>query len=161
MTVPEAAAKFGVSTQAIYQQLKKLNGAGKNSKTGQITQEGMLLLESVYQSKEQAAKKVAQADLLVANETIDKLSGEIDKYKLQVSAMQDEINALNNQLEAQKQAAEVLSVKLEAATEKANGLEVDKVYLMEQLNKAIVPALPAPDPEGKKKRGFFGFFSRK
>lgn len=129
MNVAEAAAKYHVSKQAIYQHLNKLPDKGRKPGTGVLNEVGEAALEAVYSRVDRESIKVEQAEL--------------NLYK-------DKIKALEDQLAAQKQAAEVLAVRLEAAADKVKALEGERDFLREQLSKAIVPRLPAADPAPEK-----------
>lgn len=144
MNVAEASAKYKVSRQAIYGQLNKLSNKGKNSRTGQLTDEAVTLLDTVYQDRNPNVNHVGQGDLILAQAEIERQNTEIDRFRGQVAAMQEEINRLNELLNAQKQANEVLTVRYEASEDKVKALIGERDFLREQLNKAIVPALPAP-----------------
>lgn len=155
MNVAEAAARYRVSKQAIYGQLNKLKDKGKNNKTGQLTDEAITMLDAIYQGRTQENNQVVQGDLILAQAEIERQNTEIERFISQAAAMQEEINRLNELLNAQKQANEVMAVRFEASEDKVKALISERDYLREQLNKAIVPALPAPiqQDEAREQRG--------
>lgn len=151
MNVAEAAAKFKVSKQAVYAQLNKLSNKGKDSKTGQLTDEGIKLLESIYQAKEQAVNQVVQADLILVQAQMEQLKAEhadeVEGLQTEIKRLTDALAAVEKERDAFKQASEVQAVRFEAEHDKVTALTSERDFLREQLSKAITPKLPAPDQQ--------------
>lgn len=158
-TVAQAAAHYQVSRQAVYAQLAKLPNKGKDRKTGLLTDDAVQLLDNVYQAKGQLSIKMCQVDLQVDIDALqgknDALTVEVDRYKAQVAAMQEEINRLNALLDDQKHANEAMAAQITSTKTMLDMVTGERDFLRVQLDKAIVPALPA----GEQKKSAAGFLA--
>ena len=107
MNVKEAAARFNVSTTAIYNQLNKLESKGRQGKNGTITEEGFNFLESIYSTSNQLESTL--------NEELKKqLQAEAER---KLAAQDHEIELLTEKLKAAEQFVESLQEKLQSASD--------------------------------------------
>lgn len=109
MTIAEAAAKYGVSKQAIYQRIKssglRLENL-RNKSTGQITAEGELMLEKLFgENKEQF--KTVRFDLKEeydkALKNIEDLKIQIEKQDLRIKSLEDALAEARNTLSTERE----------------------------------------------------------
>lgn len=108
MTIKEAAAKYGVSVQAVYSRLKK-NGVTLESiiikETGQLTADGEAVLFKLY---DESAKAI--------NQKRDTLNDELNRLK----ALNESLTAENERLKIRLEATET------ALAEAKNTLDVER-----------------------------------
>ena len=107
-TVSEAAATWGITKQAVYQRLNKLNKQGfivEQAKKRYITREG---LESFNQQFNQVEQDVEQAKPII-QPTFNQLEQEVESLKTQLQQAREELleekgrtNTLQATIDAQK-----------------------------------------------------------
>ena len=97
MTIKEAAARYGISRQAIYQRLKRQGlqvDMLRDPKTGELTPEGEATLSSMFTEAEitdQTTPDNNQAQ-------IDALTAERDALRDQVAQLTSQVDTINAQL---------------------------------------------------------------
>lgn len=108
MTIREAAEKYQVSKQAIYQRLKanKINlDTLKDKETGELTAEAEAIIDNLFgeNSKDFKSRQAAlSAELTRANETISRQQTEIEILKIKLEAAERELSAYKETLEKER-----------------------------------------------------------
>lgn len=116
MTIKEAAAKYGISTQAIYQRIAKAGKKSKeltNAKTGELTEDGAALLASWFTNE--PAKE------------IDKPCNHCKELEKEIAALQAEKQGLQEQLAAMQTDKDRLYTLLNQAQQTAQALTVARI----------------------------------
>lgn len=119
MTITEAATKQGISKQAIYQRLKREGMTIddiRNAETKQLTDTGYAWIVNAFNKQDDSQRK---------QQTVD-----VDMY----NAVKTELTKAQAEIERLKQAAEVLTVKLQAAEKTVETLTKDKQNLQNTVN---------------------------
>lgn len=132
MNVAEAAAKYQVSKQAIYQHLNKLSSKGRDARTGTLNADGLNLLERIYNQPDNESIKIAQAELTLAKETITKQSEEIARQKAAIAALE---GAKRKAEEEHTEECEALQSKLQTAETRVEGYRGQVAAMQEEINK--------------------------
>ena len=150
-TVAEAAAAWGISKQAVYQRLNKLNKEGFLVEQGRkryITRECF----EVYPPIEQGLKQEVEQEEPIIQPTLNKLNKELEQAKAELLAEQGKTSTLQATVTAQEAHIESLKAALDKAQTTINQ---EQAIRMASLQKR----LPAPG------KGFFegvkNFFSKK
>lgn len=150
-TVAEAAAAWGISKQAVYQRLNKLNKEGFLVEQGRkryITRECF----EVYPPIEQGLKQEVEQEEPIIQPTLNKLNKELEQAKAELLAEQGKTSSLQATVTAQEAHIESLKAALDKAQTTINQ---EQAIRMASLQKR----LPAPG------KGFFegvkNFFSKK
>ena len=150
-TVAEAAAAWGISKQAVYQRLNKLNKEGFLVEQGRkryITRECF----EVYPPIEQGLKQEVEQEEPIIQPTLNKLNKELEQAKAELLAEQGKASSLQATVTAQEAHIESLKAALDKAQTTINQ---EQAIRMASLQKR----LPAPG------KGFFegvkNFFSKK
>ena len=150
-TVAEAAAAWGISKQAAYQRLNKLNKEGFLVEQGRkryITRECF----EVYPPIEQGLKQEVEQEEPIIQPTLNKLNKELEQAKAELLAEQGKASSLQATVTAQEAHIESLKAALDKAQTTINQ---EQAIRMASLQKR----LPAPG------KGFFegvkNFFSKK
>lgn len=120
MTIKEAAAKYGISQQAIYQRLKKNNIAVeslKDQENGGLTPDAIGILENLFGES----------------------SAKFNQQKLNV---QEELTRLRALVQSLEHENELLKIKLEAA----NAAKETAIETLNQERSMFTRLLPAPRP---------------
>ena len=150
-TVAEAAAAWGISKQAVYQRLNKLNKEGFLVEQGRkryITRECF----EVYPPIEQGLKQEVEQEEPIIQPTLNKLNKELEQAKAELLAEQGKASSLQAIVTAQEAHIESLKAALDKAQTTINQ---EQAIRMASLQKR----LPAPG------KGFFegvkNFFSKK
>lgn len=150
-TVAEAAAAWGISKQAVYQRLNKLNKEGLLVEQGRkryITRECF----EVYPPIEQGLKQEVEQEEPIIQPTLNKLNKELEQAKAELLAEQGKTSTLQATVTAQEAHIESLKAALDKAQTTINQ---EQAIRMASLQKR----LPAPG------KGFFegvkNFFSKK
>lgn len=112
MTMKEAAAKYGVSRQAIYQKLKRQGlqvDTLRDPATGDFTPEGEEVLSSLFTpadtTTDNTDKRVDEltADVNRLQAEVDRLTAQIDTLTAQLTATTDERDFLRRALDQAQQ----------------------------------------------------------
>lgn len=116
MTIKEAAARYGVSRQAIYQRLKRQGlqvDMLRDPKTGELTPEGEATLSSMFTEAEATEQTTpdnnqAQIDALTAErdalrEQVTQLTSQVDTINAQLATLTDERDFLRRALDQAQQ----------------------------------------------------------
>lgn len=116
MTIKEAAARYGVSRQAIYQRLKRQGlqvDTLRDPKTGELTPEGEATLSSMFTEAEATEpttpdNKQAQIDALTAErdalrDQVVQLTSQVDTINAQLATLTDERDFLRRALDQAQQ----------------------------------------------------------
>lgn len=150
-TVAEAAAAWGISKQAVYQRLNKLNKEGfivVKGKKRYVTRECF----EVYPPIEQGLKQEVEQEEPIIQPTLNKLNKELEQAKAELLAEQGKTSTLQATVTAQEAHIESLKAALDKAQTTINQ---EQAIRMASLQKR----LPAPG------KGFFegvkNFFSKK
>jgi sugar-specific transcriptional regulator TrmB len=150
-TVAEAAEAWGISKQAVYQRLNKLNKEGLLVEQGRkryITRECF----EVYPPIEQGLKQEVEQEEPIIQPTLNKLNKELEQAKAELLAEQGKTSTLQATVTAQEAHIESLKAALDKAQTTINQ---EQAIRMASLQKR----LPAPG------KGFFegvkNFFSKK
>jgi len=150
-TVAEAAEAWGISKQAVYQRLNKLNKEGLLVEQGRkryITRECF----EVYPPIEQGLKQEVEQEEPTIQPTLNKLNKELEQAKAELLAEQGKTSTLQATVTAQEAHIESLKAALDKAQTTINQ---EQAIRMASLQKR----LPAPG------KGFFegvkNFFSKK
>jgi sugar-specific transcriptional regulator TrmB len=150
-TVAEAAEAWGISKQAVYQRLNKLNKEGFLVEQGRkryITRECF----EVYPPIEQGLKQEVEQEEPIIQPTLNKLNKELEQAKAELLAEQGKTSTLQATVTAQEAHIESLKAALDKAQTTINQ---EQAIRMASLQKR----LPAPG------KGFFegvkNFFSKK
>lgn len=145
MTIKEAADRYGVSRQAIYQRLKRQGiqiDRLRDTETGELTAEGVAILSNMFTEAEAAPDRTA-----------DKEREQIDALTAEVKALQDQASSLTAQVAT-------LTAQVAAITDERDFLRraLDQA---QQLHAMTLQALPPPrEPVGMVDR-FKRIFSKK
>lgn len=97
MTIKEAAARYGVSRQAIYQRLKRQGlqvDTLRDPKTGELTPDGEATLSSMFTEAEAAEQTTPDNN----QAQIDALTAERDALRDQVAQLTSQVDTINAQL---------------------------------------------------------------
>jgi len=146
-TVAEAAAAWGISKQAVYQRLNKLNKEGLLVEQGRkryITRECF----EVYPPIEQGLKQEVEQEEPTIQPTLNKLNKELEQAKAELLAEQGKTSTLQATVTAQEAHIESLKAALDKAQTTINQ---EQAIRMASLQKR----LPAPG------RGFFAWLRGK
>ena len=146
-TVAEAAAAWGISKQAVYQRLNKLNKEGFLVEQGRkryITRECF----EVYPPIEQGLKQEVEQEEPTIQPTLNKLNKELEQAKAELLAEQGKTSTLQATVTAQEAHIESLKAALDKAQTTINQ---EQAIRMASLQKR----LPAPG------RGFFAWLRGK
>lgn len=146
-TVAEAAAAWGISKQAVYQRLNKLNKEGFLVEQGRkryITRECF----EVYPPIEQGLKQEVEQEEPIIQPTLNKLNKELEQAKAELLAEQGKTSSLQATVTAQEAHIESLKAALDKAQTTINQ---EQAIRMASLQKR----LPAPG------RGFFAWLRGK
>lgn len=146
-TVAEAAAAWGISKQAVYQRLNKLNKEGLLVEQGRkryITRECF----EVYPPIEQGLKQEVEQEEPIIQPTLNKLNKELEQAKAELLAEQGKTSTLQATVTAQEAHIESLKAALDKAQTTINQ---EQAIRMASLQKR----LPAPG------RGFFAWLRGK
>jgi sugar-specific transcriptional regulator TrmB len=146
-TVAEAAAAWGISKQAVYQRLNKLNKEGFLVEQGRkryITRECF----EVYPPIEQGLKQEVEQEEPIIQPTLNKLNKELEQAKAELLAEQGKTSTLQATVTAQEAHIESLKAALDKAQTTINQ---EQAIRMASLQKR----LPAPG------RGFFAWLRGK
>lgn len=128
MTIKDAAAKYGVSRQAIYQRLKRQGlqvDALRNPDTGELTADGEAVLSSMFTEAEPTQDN-AQAQ-------VDTLTTEVNSLREQAAALTAQVDTLTTQLATITEERDFLRRALDQA---------------QQLHAMTLQALPPPQEPG-------------
>ena len=142
-TVAEAAEAWGISKQAAYQRLNKLNKEGFLVEQGRkryITRECF----EVYPPIEQGLKQEVEQEEPIIQPTLNKLNKELEQAKAELLAEQGKTSTLQATVTAQEAHIESLKAALDKAQTTINQ---EQAIRMASLQKR----LPAPG------RGFFAW----
>jgi len=146
-TVAEAAAAWGISKQAVYQRLNKLNKEGFLVEQGRkryITRECF----EVYPPIEQGLKQEVEQEEPIIQPTLNKLNKELEQAKAELLAEQGKTSTLQATVTAQEAHIESLKAALDKAQTTINQ---EQAIRMASLQKR----LPTPG------RGFFAWLRGK
>ena len=146
-TVAEAAAAWGISKQAVYQRLNKLNKEGFLVEQGRkryITRECF----EVYPPIEQGLKQEVEQEEPIIQPTLNKLNKELEQAKAELLAEQGKTSTLQATVTAQEAHIESLKAALDKAQTTINQ---EQAIRMASLQKR----LPAPG------KGFFAWLRGK
>ena len=146
-TVAEAAAAWGISKQAAYQRLNKLNKEGFLVEQGRkryITRECF----EVYPPIEQGLKQEVEQEEPIIQPTLNKLNKELEQAKAELLAEQGKTSTLQATVTAQEAHIESLKAALDKAQTTINQ---EQAIRMASLQKR----LPAPG------KGFFAWLRGK
>ena len=146
-TVAEAAAAWGISKQAVYQRLNKLNKEGFLVEQGRkryITRECF----EVYPPIEQGLKQEVEQEEPTIQPTLNKLNKELEQAKAELLAEQGKTSTLQATVTAQEAHIESLKAALDKAQTTINQ---EQAIRMASLQKR----LPAPG------KGFFAWLRGK
>ena len=146
-TVAEAAAAWGISKQAVYQRLNKLNKEGYIVVKGNkryITRDCI----EAYLPARQGVEQQVEQELTTNQPTLDKLTKELEQAKADLLAEQGRANALQATADAQKAHIDSLKAALDKAQTTINQ---EQAIRMASLQKR----LPAPG------KGFFAWLRGK
>ena len=146
-TVAEAAAAWGISKQAAYQRLNKLNKEGFLVEQGRkryITRECF----EVYPPIEQGLKQEVEQEEPIIQPTLNKLNKELEQAKAELLAEQGKTSTLQATVTAQEAHIESLKAALDKAQTTINQ---EQAIRMASLQKR----LPTPG------RGFFAWLRGK
>lgn len=113
-TVAEAAAAWGISKQAVYQRLNKLNKEGFLVEQGRkryITRECF----EVYPPIEQGLKQEVEQEEPIIQPTLNKLNKELEQAKAELLAEQGKTSTLQATVTAQEAHIESLKAALDKA----------------------------------------------
>lgn len=148
-TVAEAAEAWGITRQAVYQRLNKLNKEGfivVKGKKRYVTRACF----DIYPPAGQEVEQVVDKDLSNIQPTIAKLTKELEQAKADLLAEQGRANALQATADAQKAHIDSLSLALDRE---------------QALHMAVLQRLPAGRTEGQERpqeerRGFFAWLRK-
>lgn len=127
MNIGEAAAKYGVSRQAIYQALDKLPDKGKTGKKGEISPDGVKLLDKKYQAKQAENSAETACNVNLDKDTSTALQAKIDALLLDIQALQEKLTAAKQEKRELLHKQEVLQVKFDAIQAERDKLAADTV----------------------------------
>jgi polyhydroxyalkanoate synthesis regulator phasin len=140
MTIKEAAARYGVSRQAIYQRLKRQGlqvDMLRDPKTGELTPEGEATLSSMFTEAEATEPTTpdnnqAQIDALTAErdalrDQVAQLTSQVDTISAQLATLTDERDFLRRALDQAQQ--------LHAMTLQALPSPRDQTSMMERIRR--------------------------
>ena len=149
-TVAEAAAAWGISKQAVYQRLNKLNKEGFLVEQGRkryITRECF----EVYPPIEQGLKQEVEQEEPIIQPTLNKLNKELEQAKAELLAEQGKTSSLQATVTAQEAHIETLKQALEKEQTNTEGLRkaLDQQQALHMAS--LQKRLPAPG------RGFFAW----
>lgn len=116
MTIKEAATKYGISTQAIYQRIAKSGKKAKditNAKTGELTETGAALLASWFTNE--------------PTKEIDKTCNRCKQLEKEIAALQAEKQGLQEQLASMQTDKDRLYTLLNQAQQTAQALTVARI----------------------------------
>lgn len=113
MTIKEAAAVYGVSTQAIYQRVAKAGKKTKditNRQTGELTEEGSQLLTTWFtnETKQETGKECNNCKALEA--AITALQAENKSLQAQITSLQADKDRLYTLLNQAQQTTQALTL---------------------------------------------------
>lgn len=113
MTIKEAAAAYGVSTQAIYQRVAKTGKKTKditNRQTGELTEEGRQLLATWFanETKQETTKECDNCKALKT--AISGLQAENKSLQAQIASLQADKDRLYTLLNQAQQTAQALTL---------------------------------------------------
>lgn len=153
-TVAEAAAAWGISKQAVYQRLNKLNKEGLLVEQGRkryITRECF----EVYPPIEQGLKQEVEQEEPIIQPTLNKLNKELEQAKAELLAEQGKTSTLQATVTAQEAHIETLKQALEKEQTNTEGLRkaLDQQQALHMAS--LQKRLPAPG------RGFFAWLRGK
>ena len=143
-TVAEAAAAWGISKQAVYQRLNKLNKEGLLVEQGRkryITRECF----EVYPPIEQGLKQEVEQEEPIIQPTLNKLNKELEQAKAELLAEQGKTSTLQATVTAQEAHIETLK----------NALDREQALHMAALQQRL------PAGRGEKAQGFFAWLRGK
>ena len=146
-TVAEAAAAWGISKQAVYQRLNKLNKEGYIVVKGNkryITRDCI----EAYLPARQGVEQQVEQELTTNQPTLDKLTKELEQAKADLLAEQGRANALQATADAQKAHIDSLKDALEQSRLNADGLRI-ALDREQALHMATLQRLPAGRTEAK------------
>lgn len=126
MTIKEAAAFYGVSTQAIYQRIAKVGKKSKditNAKTGHLTEEGSALLADWFSSDLQQHPSQERE----VEKEIDKECARCKELEKDLAALQAENKTLQTQLASMQADKDRLYTLLNQAQQTAQALTVARI----------------------------------
>lgn len=113
MTIKEAAAFYGVSTQAIYQRIAKAGKKSKeltNGKTGELTGEGEALLSTWFTNDKPPEVDKECKHCKALNEEIAQLKAEKIALQAQLATITEDKEKLFKLLNQAQQSVQALSV---------------------------------------------------
>ena len=144
MTIKEVAQLTGLTHQAIYKKIKA-NGLRldnlKDKTTGQLTAEGEAIIKDLFCiSEPPPAADATEVEKLTT--TVAELTTEVEKLRNQVANQAERITALTEERDFLRTA-------------------LDQAQKLQAITLAKVPSAPALPSGEKKKRGLFGWFSKK
>ncbi len=130
-TVAEAAAAWGISKQAVYQRLNKLNKEGLLVEQGRkryITRECF----EVYPPIEQGLKQEVEQEEPIIQPTLNKLNKELEQAKAELLAEQGKASSLQATVTAQEAHIESLKAALDKAQTTINQEQAIRMASLQQ-----------------------------
>lgn len=113
MTIKEAAALYGVSTQAIYQRITKAGKKAKditNAKTGDLTEAGAELLSSWFTNEQSQDTEKPCEHCKELERQIAALQADKESLQAQINSLQTDKDRLYALLNQAQQTAQALTV---------------------------------------------------
>lgn len=152
MTIKEYAENHSITPQAIY---KKLNSKGiqlstiVEGKAKNITESGLLILNGLYPAESTSTKQV------------ESIKRGLEEAETRIQEAEQRAAEAERKLEAQIQANEILSVKLQAAEQRAQDLQAAGEQRAKDLQAQImlyesrvIPLLPKPQEATQPEKPF-------
>lgn len=122
MNVNEASALYHVSKAAIYQHLRKASDGGKD-KDGEITEEGLAVLASVYASNSSKNQANFDASLNLDEATINPMKAKIDQLTQELASTLEQLSSLRAEHNRTLQQNDELRSKVEALTQEVTTMK--------------------------------------
>jgi len=136
MTIKQAAAKYQVSPQAVYQRLKKKKifvESLTDKETGELSPEGEMIIDNLFNKDKQPIKANSRAYAEEQEQTIKELHRQIAELVEKNKALEDQLKFYKAQLES-------TNTQLEKALD-----------LQQQTISRLLPAPSQPEATGERK----------
>lgn len=100
MTIKQAAAKYGVSPQAVYQRLKKRNIYVEkltDKETGELTPDGEIVIDNLFNPEKQPFKANSRAFAGEQEKQIKELNLKVAQLELEKKALEEKVEFFKSQ----------------------------------------------------------------
>lgn len=151
MTIADAVKKYGISRQAIYQQLDKLPDKGRTGKKGEISEDGVKLLDSKYQSKQGKIDTKSGVDINLDKDTITALQAKIDEILLDKQGVSEKLEAAERKNTELQHELDMIRAERDRLLTDVAAAQADKQFLQAMLERLTRAKIEPAEPEESKR----------